>query len=63
VNNTIWHNPERNKTFLKPPRREVASEDLGISAIVICVGVISGVNCQFRKKTSLENRCVSSTED
>jgi hypothetical protein len=27
------------------------------------VGVISGVNCQFRKKTSLENRCVSSTED
>lgn len=35
--NDIWHKPESNKTFLRPPRREVAGGDLRIWDIFINV--------------------------
>lgn len=35
--NDIWHNPESNKTFLRPPRRKVASGDLGIWGVFMNV--------------------------
>lgn len=35
--NDIWHNPENNKTFLRPPWREIANGDLGLRGLHECV--------------------------
>lgn len=47
--NYIWHNPESNINFLRPPRREVASGELGARGLeghfLMCLGSESYIRC------------------